>query len=361
MNAPRQPARAEVVGSLLRPPRLLEARAAGDGGADEIVDAEIRAAVARQVDLGLDVVTDGEFARAALHPLLLRRDRGHRAQPGAGALPQRRRRQGALQRRAAHLRAPAQGRQPAHARTDRLRSITDRPFKVTLPAASWFLPAAFYEKGITDRFYDSHEELLEDTLAIQRELIAEAIGAGARYVQLDFPNYVQLIDEGAREHAIVRRGIDPDDFFEKALELDRRVIEGFPTDVTFGLHICRATSARCGSTRGRSSRCRAGLQRAALRRLPRRMGRARARGRLLGPAPPAAGRSPCSGRVEQAPPVETREQRARSSRRRTDSTAASARNAVRLGPETPRRTSGASSRPWRAPRTRCGVRPLTKP
>ena len=123
--------------------------------------------------------------------------------------------------------------------TDRLRSITDRPFKVTLPAASWFLPAAFYEKGITDRFYDSHEELLEDTLAIQRELIAEAIGAGARYVQLDFPNYVQLIDEGAREHAIVRQGIDPDAFFDKALELDRRVIEGFPTDVTFGLHICR--------------------------------------------------------------------------------------------------------------------------
>ena len=123
--------------------------------------------------------------------------------------------------------------------TDRLRAITDRPFKVTLPAASWFLPAAFYENGVTDRFYDSHDELLEDTLAIQRELIAEAIGAGARYVQLDFPNYVQLIDGGAREYAIRRQGIDPSDFLEKALELDRRVIEGFPTDVTFGLHICR--------------------------------------------------------------------------------------------------------------------------
>jgi 5-methyltetrahydropteroyltriglutamate--homocysteine methyltransferase len=92
---------------------------------------------------------------------------------------------------------------------------------------------------VTDRFYASHEELLEDTLAIQRELIAEAIGAGARYVQLDFPNYVQLIDAGAREHAIVRQGIDPEEFLDKALDLDRRVIEGFPADVTFGLHICR--------------------------------------------------------------------------------------------------------------------------
>ena len=65
MSAPRSPARAEVVGSLLRPPRLLEARAAGDPALEEIVEAEVRAAVQRQVDLGLDVVTDGEFGRDA--------------------------------------------------------------------------------------------------------------------------------------------------------------------------------------------------------------------------------------------------------------------------------------------------------
>src|SRR4051812_11103499 len=65
MSAPRRPARAEVVGSLLRPPRLLEARAADDAALDDIVDAEVRAAVQRQVDLGMDVVTDGEFGRAA--------------------------------------------------------------------------------------------------------------------------------------------------------------------------------------------------------------------------------------------------------------------------------------------------------
>ena len=62
---PRRPARAEVVGSLLRPQRLLEARAAGGAALEGIVDAEVRTAVARQVDVGLDVVTDGEFGRAA--------------------------------------------------------------------------------------------------------------------------------------------------------------------------------------------------------------------------------------------------------------------------------------------------------
>jgi 5-methyltetrahydropteroyltriglutamate--homocysteine methyltransferase len=239
VSAPRQPARAEVVGSLLRPRHLLEALATGDGAADEVVDAEVRAAVERQIELGLDVVTDGEFGRAAFTNSFYDAVEGIEPSP----VPVRFRNAAGdkvlfdgVPRIAGRLRKVAS---PLVAEADRLRAITDHPFKVTLPAASWFLPAAFFEKGVTDRFYDSHEELLEDTLAIQRELIAEAIGAGARYVQLDFPNYVQLVDEGAREYAIRRQGIDPNDFLEKAIELDRRVIEGFPDDVTFGLHICR--------------------------------------------------------------------------------------------------------------------------
>jgi methionine synthase II (cobalamin-independent) len=239
MSAPRVPARAEVIGSLLRPPRLRDARAAGDGQLEEVVRDEVRAAVERQVGLGLDVVTDGEFGREAFTHSFYDAIEGIEPSP----VPVRFRNAAGdkvlyngVPRISGRLRKVGN---PLVRDTDRLRAITDHPFKVTLPAASWFLPAAFYEKGVTDRFYDSHEELLEDTLAIQRELIAEAIGAGATYVQLDFPNYVQLIDAGAREHAIVRQGIDPDAFLDKAIELDRRVIEGFPVDVTFGLHICR--------------------------------------------------------------------------------------------------------------------------
>jgi 5-methyltetrahydropteroyltriglutamate--homocysteine methyltransferase len=239
VDAPRQPARAEVVGSLLRPQRLLAARAAGGAALEGIVHEEVRTAVARQADLGLDVVSDGEFGRAAFTHSFYDAIEGIEPSP----VPVRFRNAAGgkvlyngVPRICGRLRKVDN---PLVRDTDRLRSITDRPFKVTLPAASWFLPTAFYEKGVTDRFYDSHEELLEDTLAIQRELIAEAISAGARYVQLDFPNYVQLIDAGAREYAIVRQGIDPDDFLDKAIELDRRVVEGFPTDVTFAMHICR--------------------------------------------------------------------------------------------------------------------------
>ena len=231
MSAPRSPARAEVVGSLLRPKRLL-----GGAVTPEIVEDEIRAAVARQVDLGLDVVTDGEFGRVAFTHSFYDAIEGIEPAP----VPVRFRNAAGqkvvyngVPRIAGRLRKVGN---PLVREVDRLRAITDHPFKVALPAASWFLPPAFFEEG---GYYGSHDELLEATLAIQRELIAEAIGAGARYVQLDFPSYVQLVDDGAREHAIVRQGIDPDAFLAKALDLDRRVIEGFPTDVTFGLHICR--------------------------------------------------------------------------------------------------------------------------
>src|SRR5215470_8161028 len=68
MNRP-PPFRAEHIGSLLRPPALLEARrehAAGRLGRAELAaveDAAIRNVVRLQEDVGLHVVTDGEFRR----------------------------------------------------------------------------------------------------------------------------------------------------------------------------------------------------------------------------------------------------------------------------------------------------------
>src|SRR6266566_7693949 len=61
--------RADQVGSLLRPPFLLEARRRLDAGTIEpdelrsIEDNAIAAAVLKQQEAGIDVITDGEFRR----------------------------------------------------------------------------------------------------------------------------------------------------------------------------------------------------------------------------------------------------------------------------------------------------------
>ena len=82
--APRKtpPFRADHVGSLLRPPRLLAAReraARGEIGAEDlraVEDAAIRDAVALQEGLDLQGVTDGEFRRTFFHIDFLQRFEG---------------------------------------------------------------------------------------------------------------------------------------------------------------------------------------------------------------------------------------------------------------------------------------------
>jgi 5-methyltetrahydropteroyltriglutamate--homocysteine methyltransferase len=69
----KPPFRADHVGSLLRPPELLQARADHDAGridADElraVEDEAIRTAVRKQEEVGLQSATDGELRRASWH------------------------------------------------------------------------------------------------------------------------------------------------------------------------------------------------------------------------------------------------------------------------------------------------------
>src|SRR5215813_3037902 len=69
----RPPFRADHVGSLLRPPRLLQARQAFAAGRidaaelREVEDDAIREIVRRQEEIGLQSATDGEFRRESWH------------------------------------------------------------------------------------------------------------------------------------------------------------------------------------------------------------------------------------------------------------------------------------------------------
>src|SRR5207244_4505317 len=73
MQRQKPPFRADEVGSLLRPPKIKEARAKlekGEIGADElrkIEDMEIEKIVHKQASVGLKLATDGEFRRSWWH------------------------------------------------------------------------------------------------------------------------------------------------------------------------------------------------------------------------------------------------------------------------------------------------------
>ena len=251
---PRQPARAETVGSLLRPPALRQAidevydaghtallsqeREKDLSRLRHIEDESIVDAVQRQIAAGLDVVTDGEFRRymftnsfydavEGLEPsptaITFVDDRGDRIQYAGPPV---------VRERLRKIDNPA-AREVAY-----LRSITDYPFKVTFPAASWFTFPFWWRPGITDRDYDSPEELLDHVLTIERELVAESIAAGARYVQFDFPVYPFLIDDRWRSRLRLA-GADPETLLDQALAADRAVLDGIQDSVTRALHVCR--------------------------------------------------------------------------------------------------------------------------
>jgi 5-methyltetrahydropteroyltriglutamate--homocysteine methyltransferase len=231
----RSPARAEVVGSLLRPPELL---AAVEERSDpihlgEIADAAVERVVRRQADIGLDVVSDGEFRRwmflnsfyDAVEGVATDRSavefRNERGETVVLMVP-------SIEERLRPVDSPA-AREAAF-----LAGLTDTPFKITFPAASIFA----HPFGVSPEAYATHDEFVEHAIAIERKLIADAVAAGCRYVQLDFPLYPYLVDAGWSAR-FEEAGHSVAALFEKALAADRAVLEGLPDDVTAGLHICR--------------------------------------------------------------------------------------------------------------------------
>jgi len=231
----RSPARAEVVGSLLRPPELL---AAVDARSDPVhlgavADAAVERVVRRQVDLGLDVVSDGEFRRwmflnsfyDAVDGVATDRSavefRNERGETVVLMVP-------SIEARLRRVDSPA-AREATF-----LAGIADRPFKITFPAASIFV----HPFGVSADAYATHDEFVEQAIAIERELIADAVEAGCRYVQLDFPLYPYLVDPDWSVR-FEEAGHPVSELLEKALAADRAVLEGLPDGVTTGLHVCR--------------------------------------------------------------------------------------------------------------------------
>jgi 5-methyltetrahydropteroyltriglutamate--homocysteine methyltransferase len=232
---PRRPARAEVVGSLLRPPEL---QAAVEKRSDpthlgDICDAAVERVVKRQIELGLDVVSDGEFRRwmflnsfyDAVEGTATDRSavefRNERGETVVLTVP-------SIEARLRKVDSPA-AREAAF-----MAQHTDHPFKVTFPAASIFA----HPFGVSADAYSSLDEFVEHAIAIERELIADAVDAGCRYVQLDFPLYPYLVDAdwSARFEAA---GHPVSELLEKAVAADRAIVEGIPEGVTKALHVCR--------------------------------------------------------------------------------------------------------------------------
>jgi len=247
------PLRAEQVGSLLRPPDLLAARKALAEGRSSVAalrakeDDAIRAAVARQRDIGIDVMSDGEMRRQSWLTGMADAVDGFLTDsvmlewhgPGGGR----------EQTTAKIVGARLRKREMLTANEVPLMKSLAAPFKVTVPAPSNFVPTGF-KPGVTDRVYEDRDALLADLVAIVRDEIAWLISQGVTYIQLDAPFYSHYLDPEHRR-AMTMSGADPDADFQAAVAGDNATFSGLArAGTTIAVHICRGNSRSRWYTEG---------------------------------------------------------------------------------------------------------------
>lgn len=239
-------ARADVDGSLLRPPWLLQAQQ--DLAAHKITQTAFRAiedravneAVSLQEEAGLDVITDGEMRRQSfqsqmteavdgfgeytLDAFLWGDWRGDR-EVGDWTL-ERPTTLGVVEK------LTRKRRLSVHEFTY-LQARTTRTPKVTLPSPSLF--ANFWSPERSNKAYPTLDGFLGDVVDILRDEVAELIRLGANYIQLDAPHYCLLLDPKTKAF-YESQGWVVDRWLSLGIEMDNAVIGDHPM-ATFGFHL----------------------------------------------------------------------------------------------------------------------------
>jgi 5-methyltetrahydropteroyltriglutamate--homocysteine methyltransferase len=245
--------RADQVGSFLRPAALKDAHEAHGQGRlalDELrklEDAAILQVLELQRQVGIDVLSDGEFRRGAWSGDFADSVDGY--VPGAPAVtvfntaagnaPQQRP-TGAG--RVIGNRLVRRQRLTAH-ESAFLREHAGGPYKMTVPAASYVLSRG-YRPEVTDRVYGTRAAALHDVAAIIRAEVHALVDEGVPYVQLDNPHYPDYVVEqrNAEWRAL---GVDPEQALREDIEADNFSVSGVDRSrCVVAMHLCRGNGGR---------------------------------------------------------------------------------------------------------------------
>lgn len=254
------PYRADHVGSLLRPPELLEARTKHIDG--KITDAELREveeksilqALEMQREAGVDIFTDGEYRRtgwsnpgatASIDGLVpvtgspIRRIfdqwRGPNAdEANEGATQTRAMVAGAKVRKAKRFVAEDAAFLKQHA---------PGPWKITMPGPM-SMTGGMYEPEVTSKVYPTPFDLAQEFAGMLNDEIKALIDDGISYVQLDSLHYVERVADKTVRQRMIDSGEDPEAYLDELIRLDNLALEGArgTQGVTVGLHMCRGNN-----------------------------------------------------------------------------------------------------------------------
>jgi 5-methyltetrahydropteroyltriglutamate--homocysteine methyltransferase len=242
------PFRADHVGSLLRPPALLDARARHAAG--EIDDAELRGiedeaiadAVRMQRDIGLSTATDGEFRRATWHMDFIYAINGISRVGGEGRVVHFRNADGTIDWAPAGLRVdgplsidePIFGRDFGYLQTQVTEGQTA---KLTIPS-----PAMVHYRGgaanIDPAVYPDEDQFWAALAGAYQQQIAGIAAQGCTYLQLDDTSLAYLNDPAQRAQ-LTEQGRDAEHQHEQYIRQINAALAGRPEGLTVTTHLCR--------------------------------------------------------------------------------------------------------------------------
>ena len=242
------PFRADHVGSLIRPPDLIAAREEADSGGDRaqlerIQQQAIREVVALQEELGLKVVTDGEYNRRAWHRDFLLRFTNVKLIPSKISV-RFHSADGTRDQSPPSWQVAGKLARPKPIFVDDFRylaSVTRVTPKVTIPS-----PTVMHFRGGRDAIdsaaYPDMADFYADLAGVYAEEIADLAAAGCRYLQLDEVNLAYLCDPALRAQ-VSNIGEDPASLPRTYAKLLNDTIAGRPADMTVCMHLCRGNFA----------------------------------------------------------------------------------------------------------------------
>jgi 5-methyltetrahydropteroyltriglutamate--homocysteine methyltransferase len=248
---PAPPFKADIVGSLLRPRAIHDARAAQQQGRISIAQLHevesqcVDEAVAMQQRVGLRVCTDGEFRRRHWFLDFLEKIEGVEVH---GGLPMK-----FHNERGDVEFAPP--RFEVHARVRRPRGLSVDDFRALKPVADRYgliakqpipSPMCVHFRGgraaIDKAVYPDVEAFFSDLAQVYREEIRDLHAAGCRYLQIDDTNLPFLCDPALRDH-VRKIGEDPDTLPALYVRMMNDALRGRPDDMTVCVHMCRGNHA----------------------------------------------------------------------------------------------------------------------
>jgi 5-methyltetrahydropteroyltriglutamate--homocysteine methyltransferase len=238
----KPPFRADHVGSLLRTAPLKVARAKREkkeisaGELKAIEDREISTIIKKQEDIGLRVVTDGEFRRAFWNYDFLGKLDGAEAYLG-----ERKIRFEGVNPKPMMLRVTGKlGTFSSHPMLDHFRFLKEHTRvvpKMTIPSPS-SLHFRYGRDAVPEAIYPDMNDFYRDLGQSYCKAVHAFADAGCRYLQLDEVNFAYLCDPKLRAQA-ANRGDDPEKLPSIYAAMINAAISAIPPDMTIAMHLCR--------------------------------------------------------------------------------------------------------------------------